>query len=302
VPTFACSIAVLARRAEDSAPYHFGSRYDRTLSYSRRLSKKLFMPVEIKVPSVGESVTEVTIDKWLFQEGDAIERDKTIAVLESEKATVELPAEVSGRVAKILKKRGETAAVGEVIAIIDTDGAPSAKSKAEQKPATPPKAPEKPAAAQPKTELPKPPPLPARAEEPAKPKSVQTPPPERAAGLQPAGEKSELPVTNRQHAEAPAKVPAAEPKPAATEEPSASVPAPQPGIAGREEEVVPMTRLRRTVARRLVEAQHNAALLTTFNEIDMSEVMTLRKQYGEAFQQKYNVKARLHVVLREGGH
>ena len=93
------------------------------------------MPVEIKVPSVGESVTEVTIDKWLFQEGDSVERDKTIAVLESEKATVELPAEASGRVARILKKRGETAAVGEVIAIIETDGAAPTKPKAEAKPA-----------------------------------------------------------------------------------------------------------------------------------------------------------------------
>ena len=84
------------------------------------------MTVEIKVPSVGESVSEVTIEQWLKQEGEAIERDKTVAVLESEKATVELPAETSGTLTKILKKPGETAQVGETIAIIDTEAKPTA--------------------------------------------------------------------------------------------------------------------------------------------------------------------------------
>src|SRR5215212_9823038 len=84
------------------------------------------MTVEIKVPSVGESITEVTIEQWLKREGEAIERDNAVAVLESEKATVELPAEVSGTLTKILKKRGDTAQVGETIAIIDTDGKPTA--------------------------------------------------------------------------------------------------------------------------------------------------------------------------------
>src|SRR5919197_846351 len=103
------------------------------------------MTVEIKIPSVGESVNEVTIDQWLKKEGEAIERDKTVAVLESEKATVELPAEASGTLTKILKKPGDTAQVGETIAIIDTDVKPtvSATQSAapkEQKPPELPKA------------------------------------------------------------------------------------------------------------------------------------------------------------------
>ncbi len=86
------------------------------------------MTVELKVPSVGESVTEVTIEQWLKREGEAIERDMPVAVLESEKATVELPSETAGTLAKILKKPGDTAQVGETIAIIDTEGKPSAES------------------------------------------------------------------------------------------------------------------------------------------------------------------------------
>src|SRR4026207_1668038 len=96
------------------------------------------MTIEIKVPSVGESVNEVTIDQWLKQEGEAIECDKTVAVLESEKATVELPAEASGTLTKILKKPGETAQVGETIAIIDTDGKPASVTTAPPKQAAPP--------------------------------------------------------------------------------------------------------------------------------------------------------------------
>src|SRR6185503_6731379 len=102
------------------------------------------MTIEVKVPAVGESVTEVTIEQWLKREGEAIERDNTVAVLESEKATVELPAEASGTLTKILKKRGDTAQVGETIAIIDTDGKPTASATQTaapppQRPAEPPK-------------------------------------------------------------------------------------------------------------------------------------------------------------------
>src|ERR1043165_4798525 len=96
------------------------------------------MTVELKVPSVGESVTEVTIEQWLKREGEAIERDMAVAVLESEKATVELPSETAGTLAKILKKPGDTAQVGETIAIIDTDGKPSARPAPATKPAEPP--------------------------------------------------------------------------------------------------------------------------------------------------------------------
>lgn len=216
------------------------------------------MTVEIKVPSVGESVTEVTIDSWLKKEGEAIERDKTVAVLESEKATVELPAEASGTLTKILKKSGDTAQVGETIAIIDTEAKPTvsttqvAASK-EEKPVEPPK---------PKTvppEIPTPPPPAPKAEAVVAPSPIEKPKP------QPEGNR----VTEK----------AVAPRTAAG-----------PVEASADEEVVPMTRLRRTLARRLVEAQQTAAMLTTFNELDMSSVMALRKEHGEAFLQKYNVK------------
>ena len=210
------------------------------------------MTVEIKVPAVGESVSEVTIEQWLKQEGEAIERDKTLAVLECEKATVELPAEASGTVKKLLKKAGESAQVGEVIAIIDTEGKPTvststtAAPKAESKPA--PAAPAKKSApvAETKVEV-KAPATPAKSEPAPAPVSV-----------------SPSPIPTRVSAE--------------------------PVDAGGEEEIVPMTRLRRTLARRLVEAQQTAAMLTTFNEVDMSAVMALRKEHGEAFLARHGVK------------
>ena len=225
------------------------------------------MTVEIKVPSVGESVTEVTIEQWMKKEGEAIERDATVAVLESEKATVELPASVAGTITKILKQRGETAQVGETIALLDTEGKPAAAFAPTAKPDAPatPKAPA-PAPAPPVPVAKKqteakvsPPPIPA-------PKAEPTPAPPKPEPDQPVAQN------------------------VVVESPAAPAPAAAPTGGGREEEIIPMSRLRRTMATRLVEAQHAAALLTTFNEIDMSVLMALRKEHGEAFLKKYNVK------------
>ena len=229
------------------------------------------MTVELKIPQIGESVSEVTIDKWLKQEGESIERDNIVAVLESEKATVELPADVSGTLSRILKKGGETAQVGEVIAVIETDGQPNPATKAEAHPSResprPPSAKAKP----PKAE----PPRVEKKSEPEPPPVAPPPLPKRETGGTPPAEKLVSP-------------PQTEPPVRRAE---AAEDTPVAGDAdGREEEVIPMTRLRRTVARRLVEAQHTAALLTTFNEIDMAGVMALRKQFGDAFQQKYDIK------------
>ena len=230
------------------------------------------MTVEIKVPSVGESVSEVTIEQWLKQEGEAIERDKTLAVLESEKATVELPAEASGTVKKLLKKAGESAQVGEVIAIIDTDGKPTVSTtttavpKAESQPA--PAAPAKKAApvAETKVEV----------------KAPAAPPKKSTPGTETKVE-DKAPAAPAQAEPAPAPV-SASPSPVPTRVSA------EPVDAGGEEEIVPMTRLRRTLARRLVEAQQTAAMLTTFNEVDMSAVMALRKEHGEAFLARHGVK------------
>ena len=228
------------------------------------------MTVEIKVPSVGESITEVTIDSWLKKEGEAIERDNAVAVLESEKATVELPAETSGTLTKILKKPGDIAQVGETIAIIDTEAKPtvSATQSApkEQKPAEAPKQ---------TTAAPVPPKLPEAQEHSPKLETVQQPPKAEAKVLPPA------PTP---------KIEAGKEANGAPETSVAVRPSATPISSGADEEIVPMTRLRKTIARRLVEVQQTTAMLTTFNEIDMSAVMTLRKEQGEAFLQKHGVK------------
>ena len=97
------------------------------------------MPVELKVPSVGESISEVEIGDWLKAKGDAVAKDETVVTLESEKATVKLPAPIAGVIAEVLKKKGDTAAIGEVIALIEKDGAPPKreKSKAQETASSP---------------------------------------------------------------------------------------------------------------------------------------------------------------------
>ena len=203
------------------------------------------MPVEIKIPEVGESITEVEIGGWLKAKGQRVRKDEPLVTLESEKATVELPAPDSGTITQLLKQKGDVAKVGEVIAYLESDGqTEAARMPTEQKSA-------------------------------------------EVGGQRPEvrGPTSDLRApTSDLRAPAPISH-----LPSPLSRPSSS-PAPEKKPADREEEVVPMTRLRRTVAERLVEAQHHAALLTTFNEVDMAGVIALRKEYGEAFQQKYQVK------------
>jgi 2-oxoglutarate dehydrogenase E2 component (dihydrolipoamide succinyltransferase) len=184
------------------------------------------MAIELKVPSVGESITTVEVGDWAKAEGDWIGKDETVVTVDSEKATVEVPAPVAGRLSKILKRKGETANVGDVIGEIDER---------------------------------------ATAPSPAPPKPAQTAP------------------------AAPAPVPS--PPPSAREEtPKPSVPPSGPPALARGEERVRMSVWRRTIAKRLVQAKQETALLTTFNEIDMSAVAELRKTLGEVFQKKHGVK------------
>jgi 2-oxoglutarate dehydrogenase E2 component (dihydrolipoamide succinyltransferase) len=207
------------------------------------------MAVELRVPSLGESVAEVEIGPWLKREGDAVNKDDNVVTLESEKATVELPAPVSGTLGKIVKRTGEKAKMGDVIALIE----PSGKPKEEAKPAKAPAAPAP---------------------------SVPSVPPDRQS----------LPD---RHSFSDGGGDGGSPRPAEQKkaEPQVPVPAAQTGGApSRQEEVVPMTLLRRTVAQRLVEASQTMAMLTTFNEIDLSAVIALRKQYQETFTRKYGVK------------
>src|SRR6266700_2315636 len=209
------------------------------------------MPVEIKVPEVGESITEVEIGGWLKGKGQRVRKDEPLVTLESEKATVELPAPDSGTITQLLKQKGDVAKVGEVIAYLESDGqTEAAQMPTEQK----------------------------RAEVGGQSSEVRDPTSDLRA------------PTSDLRAPAPvAKVETASPAPAKAAPPARRADAPSQR-AGRQEEVVPMTRLRRTVAERLVEAQHHAALLTSFNEIDMAGVIALRKESGEAFQPKYKVK------------
>ena len=245
------------------------------------------MPIELKVPEVGESITEVEIGEWLKSAGQAVRKDEPVVTLESEKATVELAAPDSGTLSRVLKEKGTAAKVGEVIGYLEKNGpslAESEKGKAQPEKAKEPPAATK-AAAGPQAKAAEPRVMPAAevalAEHHLKPEEVQ--------GTGPGGRILKEDVI-RCVEESP-RAPQAQPSPAiAPAPPPSATEAKPPRSAEREEEVVPMSRLRRTVAERLVAAQHNAALLTTFNEIDMGSVMALRKEHGETFQQRYQVK------------
>ncbi|MCO5168911.1 MAG: 2-oxoglutarate dehydrogenase complex dihydrolipoyllysine-residue succinyltransferase [Planctomycetes bacterium] len=223
------------------------------------------MAVEVKVPSVGESVYEVTIGEWLKSEGDWVDLDEPVVALETDKASVEVPAPRAGKLARLLKKPGESANIGEAIGIIDESAAPAPKPAAAPAPA--------PAAA-------------------AAPAGGHVMPAARrvleergipSSAVQPTGPGGRILKEDALRA-AEAKAP---PAPRAA---PAKAPAP-PRVAGaREEEVVPMTPLRRRIAERLVESQQTAALLTTFNEVDMSAVIALRNEYKDSFQQKHGIK------------
>lgn len=260
--------------------------------------------IDLKVPSVGESVTEVEVSAWQKREGELVRQDETVVVLETDKATTELPAPVSGRLQRILKPERSRVKVGEVLAQIEPGDfaaspalVPQEARSLEAPAATPGKASPRPS--------PAPRVMPAAAHLMAQrgiaPETVQ-----------PTGPGGRILKEDVQRAHPPARpeqaTASAPPKPApaavpAVEPPSETTPTvgtrPQelasPAVASvlpgsRREEVVPMTLLRRKIAERLVRAQQQAALLTTFNEIDMSAVMGLRREHQERFQERHQVK------------
>jgi 2-oxoglutarate dehydrogenase E2 component (dihydrolipoamide succinyltransferase) len=221
------------------------------------------MPIELKIPAVGESITEVQISEWLKAEGDLVKQDETIAVIDSEKATLDLPSPQSGRLMKILHQAGETVAVGAVVAHLEAVGE-AGKSKLEEPTSkSEAKSADKQKAKTDKLETP----------EKSKPEKVEAAEVENSKG---DSEKKPLPES-----------PKAEPKFVSKTEIKAPA---AKSSSEREEEIVPMTMLRRTVARHLVEAKQVMAMLTTFNEVDMSAVQTLRKEDQAAFEKKYQVK------------
>jgi len=231
------------------------------------------MSVELKVPSVGESITEVQIGDWLKGAGQSVRADEGVVVIETDKVTVELPAPANGVITKVLKNKGETAAVGEVIGYMDAGAAP--KGDAASAPAKSEAA--APAKAEAKSDAPTV--MPSAARELAQ-RGLEA---GQVAASGPGGRLLKEDVLRQ--ANAPTSSPAS-----STSASQPAAPAKPAATGAREEQVVPMTPMRKRIAERLVQAQHTAAILTTFNEIDMSTAMALRKQHQERFVEKYKVK------------
>jgi 2-oxoglutarate dehydrogenase E2 component (dihydrolipoamide succinyltransferase) len=220
--------------------------------------------IELKVPSVGESVTEVEIAEWLKNEGDLVRKDENIFVLETDKATLEVPSPIAGRLTKVLKAKGDRVKVDEVVAVIESGAATAQPAEEKKSTATPAKKKSEESAA--------PPPTTAKSTASIKNAAAKSP------DIQ-AAKKTVEPATDPV-------------KPSESKASAAAVSAPviAPVESDRAEEIVPMSLLRRKIAQHLVAAQHNAALLTTFNEIDMSAVMELRKDNQERFQERHQIK------------
>jgi 2-oxoglutarate dehydrogenase E2 component (dihydrolipoamide succinyltransferase) len=242
---------------------------------------------DIRVPTLGESVTEATIGRWFKHPGDAVAVDEPVVELETDKVTIEVPSPAAGVLSEILVKDGETVAPGALLGQIKEGVAASARSA--------------PALAGAPTPAAKPAPLaPKPAPEPTAPKAppVDAPlaPSVRKLAAESGISASTVPgsgkdgrVTKGDMMDAIARAVAA-PTPVAQPAAAVQVRAPSPPDDAAREERVRMSRLRQTIARRLKEAQNTAAMLTTFNEVVMAHVMALRAEYKDLFEKKHGVK------------
>ena len=232
---------------------------------------------DIRVPTLGESVTEATVGKWFKQPGDAVAVDEPLVELETDKVTLEVPAPAAGVLSDIAVKNGDTVAVGALLGQIKegAGAAPKAATSAAAKPVEPPKLVTAPAAPTMKVEMPMPPSVRKMAAESGMDVSKVA-----GTGLHGQVTKSDMMAAIERAAAAPTPV-------AAT---AVQMRAPSSADDAAREERVHMTRLRQTIARRLKDAQNTAAMLTTFNEVDMSAVMHMRNQYKELFEKKHGVK------------
>jgi 2-oxoglutarate dehydrogenase E2 component (dihydrolipoamide succinyltransferase) len=247
------------------------------------------MAVEIRVPALGESVTEATVGKWFKNVGDAIKIDEPLCELETDKVTVEVPASAAGVLASIAVPQGTTIAVGGVLGTIKegASAAATAPAAAPAKPAPTPAAKPVPAPAAAPTQMPPAPSARKILEE----KGVS---PSDVAG---SGKRGQVLKEDALAASAPSQPAQAQSQaavPYAAMAPS-PVPASQirhaaPANDAAREERVKMSRLRQTIARRLKDAQNTAAMLTTFNDVDMSAVMAMRTQYKDLFEKRYGIK------------
>jgi 2-oxoglutarate dehydrogenase E2 component (dihydrolipoamide succinyltransferase) len=250
------------------------------------------MTAEVRIPQLGESVTEGTIARWLKQDGDVVEAEEPVLELETDKATMEIPAGASGQLS-IVEPQGAVVRVGTVVARI-TEGAPAAARAARTAPPTAPAPPSSPSTQTATTPAADP------ALSPAVRKLVaeHALDPARLSGTGKGGRLTKGDVLR--HLEEPVPDPAAAPTPRPPEPrvaddggpraPSpAAPPAPPRAPAAETPERVPMSRLRRRIAERLVEAQRTAAILTTFNEVDLSALLAARRRHREAFRNRHGV-------------
>jgi 2-oxoglutarate dehydrogenase E2 component (dihydrolipoamide succinyltransferase) len=247
---------------------------------------------EIRVPTLGESVTEATIGRWFKKAGDAVAVDEPLVELETDKVTIEVPAPSAGTLGEIVAKDGETVAVGALLGQINEGGAVAkpaaapAKADAPAKPAAPPAAP---AAAAPA----------AAAAAPAQktpPADAPLAPSVRKISAESGVDAATVPGSGKDgrvtKGDMLAAIEKAASAPTPVNQPAAAVQvrAPSPADDASREERVKMTRLRQTIARRLKEVQNTAAMLTTFNEVDMSHIMAMRAQYKDVFEKKHGSK------------
>jgi 2-oxoglutarate dehydrogenase E2 component (dihydrolipoamide succinyltransferase) len=243
---------------------------------------------EIRVPTLGESVTEATIGKWFKRAGDPVAVDEPLVELETDKVTIEVPAPAAGVLAEIAAKDGETVAVGALLGQIKEGVAATPTGRPDQKTDT----------TTPINAGPEEPKLKAGAAKPSQPVATDMPlaPSVRKLAAESGMEAAKVEGTGKDgrvtKGDMMAAIERAASQPTPVAQTAAAVQARGPSApddAAREERVH-MTRLRQTIARRLKDAQNTAAMLTTFNEVDMSAVMALRTHYKELFEKKHGVK------------
>ncbi|MBB6190695.1 2-oxoglutarate dehydrogenase E2 component (dihydrolipoamide succinyltransferase) [Sphingobium wenxiniae] len=242
------------------------------------------MATEVKVPTLGESVTEATVGQWLKKPGEAVKADEPIVSLETDKVAVDVPAPVAGTLGDIIAKEGDTVEVGALLATIN-EGAAATAAPAAPTPAPAAKA--EAAALAPAASAP--------ADEEGDAGNLTLSPAVRRLVLEHGLDPSKIRGTGkdgRLTKDDVVAAAAAGTAKAAASAPSAAAPAADASAAGpsRKQERVKMTRLRQTVAKRLKEAQNNAALLTTFNDVDMSAVIEARGKYKDLFEKKHGVR------------
>ncbi|WFL76688.1 2-oxoglutarate dehydrogenase complex dihydrolipoyllysine-residue succinyltransferase [Altererythrobacter arenosus] len=232
------------------------------------------MATEVKVPTLGESVTEATVGEWLKNPGDAVAVDEPIASLETDKVAVDVPSPVAGVMGEHKVAVGDTVEVGAVLATVEEGGAPSAKPAAAKEEAPAPAAKEEASAGTADTVTMSPAVRRAVLEHGVDPTTI------KGTGKDGRLTKEDVLAAAKAKDSTPAASPAPSPAPTASAAPA----------GGRNEERVKMTRMRQTIAKRLKGAQDNAALLTTFNDVDMSAVIEARTKYKDLFAKKHDIR------------